>query len=36
LTPPARSAERLAANRAMTCDQCSGQPTSAPESQISP
>jgi len=29
-------AERLAANRAMTCDQCSGQPTSSPASQIPP
>jgi transposase InsO family protein len=28
--------ERLAANRAMTCDQCSGQPTSSPPSQIPP
>src|ERR1019366_407923 len=28
--------ERLAANRAMTCDQCSGQPTSSPASQIPP
>ena len=29
-------AERLAANRAMTCDQCSGQPISSPTSQIPP
>jgi transposase InsO family protein len=29
-------AERLAANRAMTCDQCSGQPASSPASQIPP
>jgi putative transposase len=29
-------ADRLAANRAMTCDQCSDQPTSVPESQIPP
>ena len=29
-------ADRLAANRAMTCDQCSDQPTSAPESQTPP
>jgi hypothetical protein len=29
-------AERLAANRAMTCVQCSGQPTSLPESPIPP
>jgi hypothetical protein len=29
-------AERLAANRAMTCDQCSSRPTSAPESKIPP
>jgi transposase InsO family protein len=28
--------ERLAANRAMTCVQCSGQPTSSPASQIPP
>jgi hypothetical protein len=28
--------ERLAANQAMTCDQCSGQPTSSPTSQIPP
>ena len=29
-------AERLAANRAMTCDQCSSQPISSPTSQIPP
>jgi putative transposase len=29
-------AERLAANRAMTCNQCGGQPTSLPESPIPP
>jgi putative transposase len=29
-------AECLAANRAMTCDHCRGQPTSPPESQIAP
>jgi transposase InsO family protein len=29
-------AERLAANRAMTCDQCSGQPATFPASQIPP
>ena len=28
--------ERLAANRAMTCDQCGGQATSLPESPIPP
>jgi putative transposase len=28
--------ERLAANQAMTCDQCSGQPASSPTSQIPP
>jgi transposase InsO family protein len=28
--------ERLAANQAMTCDQCSGQPASSPKSQIPP
>jgi hypothetical protein len=28
--------ERLAANRAMTCDQCSGEQTSLLASQISP
>jgi len=29
-------AERLAANRAMTCDQCSDHPVSSPTSQIPP
>jgi hypothetical protein len=29
-------AERLAANRAMTCNQCSGQQASLPASQIPP
>ncbi len=29
-------AERLAANRAMTCDQCSGQPASSHAPQIPP
>jgi hypothetical protein len=28
--------ERLAANRAMTCDRCSGQQASLPESPIPP
>ena len=29
-------AERLAANRAMTCDQCSAQPITSPSSKIPP
>ena len=29
-------AERLSANRAMTCDHCSGQPATSPASQIPP